>query len=494
MDTPLAKPERIFDRTQEWAALADFASDPAEELRMGVVSGRRRQGKTFLLQALAEVTGGFYFVAEEATERDALRQFGNALSAYLGTGVPLHFAHWDEAFSFVLDRCGDRTIVIDEFPYLIKASPSLPSLLQRDIDASAMTPRAGRTARLLLCGSAMSVMGNLLAGHAPLRGRASLEMIIKPFDYPEAARFWGIDDPQLAVLTHAIVGGTPAYRTRFVDGEAPGSLTDFDDWVVRRVLSQRTPLLREARYLLSDERDIRDGALYHAVLGAIAAGNTTRGGIANYMERKSTDIAHPLAVLEDCQLIRKDTDPFRKGRSFYRIAEPLVRFYEAVMRPSWTRLELGQAAQTWRDSRRRFLSQVVGPHFEELCRDFAIRADQDLFGGVIGDVAAGTIADPANKKQIELDVVVLSPAWPGERRRLLSVGEAKWGEVMGLGHLARLSRARDLIHNQGYDTRDTVLACYSGAGFDEDLRAVAQKEHVLLVGLDHLYTASTTSP
>ncbi len=485
----LDKPERIFNRDQEWAALTEFATDPAPELRLGVVSGRRRQGKTFLLQALAEVTGGFYFVAEEAIERDALRQFGNALSTYLGTGVPPHFAHWDEAFAFTLDRCAGRTVVMDEFPYLINASPALPSLLQRAIDASAITPEGeSQAARVFVCGSAMSVMGGLLAGRAPLRGRASLEMVIKPFDYREAAKFWGIDDPRLAVLMHSIVGGTPAYRTRFVSGEAPGSLADFDDWVVRRVLSQRTPLLREARYLVSDESNIRDGALYHAVLGAIAAGNSTRGGIANYMERKSTDIAHPLAVLEDCQLIRKEMDPFRKGRSFYRIAEPLIRFYEAVMRPSWTRLELGQAAQTWRDSRRRFLSQVVGPHFEELCRDFTIRADQDLFGGIIGEVAAGTVADPAHKKQIELDVVALSPAWPGERRRLLSVGEAKWGEVMGLGHLARLGRARDLIHKQGYDTRDTVLTCYSGAGFDDDLRSVAQQEGVLLIGLDQLYS------
>ena len=190
----------------------------------------------------------------------------------------------------------------------------------------------------------MSVMGQLLDGSEPLRGRASLELIIRPFGYRDAAKFWGIDDPRLAVLVHSIVGGTPAYRREFVGGDSPASLADFDAWVLRTVLNPQLPLFREARYLLADEAEIRDTALYHAVLGAIASGNATRGGIASYIGRKSTDIGHPLAVLEDSQLITRETDPFRKGRSLYRITEPLISFYEAVMRREWTRLERGDTA------------------------------------------------------------------------------------------------------------------------------------------------------
>ena len=58
----------------------------------------------------------------------------------------------------------------------------------------------------------MAVMGGLLSGGAPLRGRASLELVIGPFGYRDAANFWGISDPRLAVLVHSIVGGTPASR------------------------------------------------------------------------------------------------------------------------------------------------------------------------------------------------------------------------------------------------------------------------------------------
>jgi hypothetical protein len=58
---------------------------------------------------------------------------------------------------------------------------------------------------------------------------------------------------------------------------------------------------------------------------------------------------------------------------------------------------------------------------------------------------------------------------------------------MGVEHLDQLRRARQLLAGRGYDTAGTVLACYSAAGFDAELRAGASPSDVLLVGLDDLY-------
>lgn len=191
-------------------------------------------------------------------------------------------------------------------------------------------------------------------------------------------------------------------------------------------------------------------------------------------------------MLEDCGLITREADPFHARRSSFRIAEPLVTFYEAIMRRAWTQLEQRQASRVWRRSAQTFLAQVVGPHFEALCRDWAASADEETFGDLPGEVAAGTVADPVNRSQIQVDVAVLV-AGNGESRRILSLGEAKWGVVMGLRHLDRLRRARDLLSVKGYRTAETWLTCYSGAGFDEDLRATARRERVRLVDLDRLY-------
>jgi uncharacterized protein len=129
---------------------------------------------------------------------------------------------------------------------------------------------------------------------------------------------------------------------------------------------------------------------------------------------------------------------------------------------------------------------VAGPHFETICRDFAIRADPEVVGGLPAEVGAGVVADPANRQQIQVDVAVLAPAEPGKPRKVLSLGEAKWDRVMEHRHVDRLRRARDLLAVKGFDTRETVLACYSGAEFHPDLRA-GHPSDVRLIGLDQLY-------
>ena len=473
------KPARIFARDVEWGHLTAFASGSPGRPQLGVVSGRRRQGKTYLVEALAEQTDGLYFGATQATETESLALFADALGRHLEMAAPPRLNSWDEAISFLfsMERSAGP-IVIDEFPYLSKASPALPSILQREIDRAVSR---GQEIQLLLCGSAMSVMGGLLAGSAPLRGRATLELMVRPFDYQLASQFWQISDPRLAVLLHSVVGGTPAYR-RFVNDDGPRSVEQFDNWLLRTVLSPASPLFREARYLLEEETEIRETALYHSVLAAVATGNNTRSGIANYIGRKATAIAHHLTVLEDSGLLRRDNDVFRSGRSTYRVAEPLVVFYQAIMRQQWGLLESGRARKVWEAARTRFSAQVVGPHFEQLCRDFAVSAPEDLFGGLPAEVGSGVVGDPTRRSQIEVDVVVLAAAIPGEPRRVLSLGEAKWGEVIEPRHIERLRRAKELLRARGYDTESTVLTCYSGAGFAADLGS-----DVLTVGLSDLY-------
>ncbi|MGH3519491.1 MAG: hypothetical protein ACRDQ7_19140 [Haloechinothrix sp.] len=89
---------------------------------------------------------------------------------------------------------------------------------------------------------------------------------------------------------------------------------------------------------------------------------------------------------------------------------------------------------------------------------------------------------------IQVDVIVLGVPDGGAPRRLLSVGEAKWREVMNLGHMARLQQASDHLHRKGLDTRDTIFALYGGAGFDADLRSAAARDPLLLlVDLQTLY-------
>ena len=130
---------------------------------------------------------------------------------------------------------------------------------------------------------------------------------------------------------------------------------------------------------------------------------------------------------------------------------------------------------------------MVGPHFEAVCRDWALASRAGVFGTAPGEVAAGVVADPLRRGQIQVDVAVFAPDEPGRPRRVLSLGEAKRDKVMGTGHLERLRRARDLLAAKGYDTEQTRLTCYSGARFDAELAdRAAGDPRIQLVGLKEL--------
>nr|WP_221473561.1 ATP-binding protein [Planomonospora venezuelensis] len=483
----------MFDREYEWSELTRFVRYPGPEATLGVVSGRRRQGKTFLLDAVCRAAGGFYFAATEAGEAESLHQFGTALARHLGEPVPRRFAHWDEAVEVLMTiaTSGPTPVVIDEFPYLAKVSPHLPSLIQRALGPQGR--RQGGAVRLLLCGSALSFMGSLLAGTAPLRGRASLELVVPTLDYRLAREFWEIGDPALALLVNAVVGGTPAYRREFTLGDTPAGIEDFGPWVVRNALNPGRPLFREARFLLAEEPELRDTALYHGVLSAVAGGNHTRGGIAGYLGRKSTDLGHALTILEDVGMITRDPDAFHGKRSAYRITEPILAFYHAIMRPEWTDLERpGYAVQVWERSQEAFRSRVLGPHFEHLARTWTRwHADAGTLGGLRTRVASGVLPDPAAKTGHEIDVVVFGRDGEG-RESILAIGEAKYGDVIGRGHLERLERLRELlVRRDARAAAGTRLLLFSVAGFMPELREAARtREDLQLVDLDRLYGGS----
>ena len=359
----ISKPAEIFDRDVEWAELVRFASDDRPGATLGVVSGRRRQGKTLLLYELVRATGGFYFGATEATSAESLRRLGEALGQHTDAPGPLRLRRLVErggratrAGPAPPGHRGDRRVSV---PGPSQSGPSV------DHPARPHTRPGG--AHRLPYPPAVVRLGPVVHGRPACRlGPAA--RTCRRWNCP--CRRWTTGPPRPSggsMILHSLPGcspssgARPAYRREYVQDDAPDGPDDFDDWVVRAVLNPARPLFREARYLLAEDPDLRDTALYHSVLSAAAGGNGTRGGIAGYIGRKATDLQHPLTVLEDAGLLIREPDPLRSGRSRYRITEPLIIFYQAVMRPAWTALEQRRGADVWRRSQRRFSSAVLGP-------------------------------------------------------------------------------------------------------------------------------------
>lgn len=486
----LARPGDVFDRVLEWEDLAAFATASGDGLRVAVVHGRRRQGKSFLLRRLAAATGGFYHqaLAEEAAL--ALSRLGDALGGWLQVpGGRLALADWPAAADALAglgrDSVAPVVVVIDELPYLLDRAPELSSALQRAVDESHDQP--GAPVRLILCGSALPAMTELLSGQRALRGRVSTTVRIDPFDYREAAAYWGVTgDWRVAIRLHAIMGGTPGYRD-LLALDPPRGLTDVGRWLAAGVCNPASALFREDDYLLAEERGLADRALYHSVLSAIAAGNRTETKMATMLGRDRQAIGWPLRVLLDAGFVARDEDALRRRRPTYRIAEPIVRFHHVVTRRDLARFEERRAQEAWNDAQTRFATHVLGPHFKDIARQWTIRhASERTTGGRLARVGSTQVNDPAGRSRAEVDVVGIRA---GDSPEVGLLGEAKFSTApVDVGVLGRLERAQDLLAKHATVSQDAKLALFSASGFDRALLAAARgREDVELVDLERLY-------
>lgn len=421
----MEQPADLLDRTREWADLIDFAHLPGHDNRLGLVRGRRRQGKSFLLRRLAQATGGFYYQAVEEERVQALAGFGAALGTYLGVpGGRVAFHTWEDALGAILKlptQNAPALVVLDEFPYLLHHSPELASLLQRAVDGSRDN---GAPIRLVLCGSALSVMASLLTGSQALRGQALTDLVIRPFDYRTAAEYWTIDDAQTAFRVDAVLGGTPGYRDLLV-ARPPQRLEDIAAWLSAGPLNPSSTLFREDEYLLTEERSLSDRALYHSVVTALADGRTSQRAIAAALGREQRAVLHPLKALEDAGFVTRTDDALRDRRPIYSLSDPIVRFHHVITRRDLARFEDRRTAEAWESAQASFRTHVLGPHFEAISRRFVQdHTSESTIGDDAATVGPAVVNDARQKAQHQLDVVVRGRNNSGDSP-VLALGEAK---------------------------------------------------------------------
>jgi uncharacterized protein len=501
----LDKPSDVFDRDAEWTDLTDFARSPLPGMRIAVVYGRRRQGKSYLLRRLTGAVGGLYHLATEQAEPVSLRRFGDSLAAWAGLSAgAFGFGGWEQALRTAMEvmaapsrsrvsRSVPALLVLDEFPYLAQETPGLPSIVQSLYDS--MGPGAGvgtASFRLLLCGSAISVMADLLSGTRALRGRAALELRVRSFGYRAAREYWGIQDPAVAFAHNALIGGTPGYRDLVLDPQVPEDPAELGDWVARNVLRPSMPLFDEARRVVHEDPRIRDTAAYSSVLAAVAAGESSPTKIGGLLGRPATSLAHQLTTLASAGFLDRRHDLLLDRRPVITIADPMVRFHQLVIEPYLADLEAGRARQVWAEAEHTVESKIFGPHFEALAAEWVARYAPREAGLAVGPVGQTIFACREHKVSHEIDVLALArgsrPRSPGAP--VAFVGEAKHRDRRpGLAELHRLQHLRDLLTASGHDATDATLGLFSASGFTDELtvEATASRGKILLATVDDLY-------
>ncbi len=371
--------------------------------------GRRRCGKSRLLQEVLSRRKSVYYLADERAQEIQRPAVARAIEALLPGFAEVEYPDWESLLQrWWREAPGGSVLALDEFPYLAKASGELPSLLQKFIDQN-----RDRGIHLLLCGSSQRMMQGLtLDASAPLYGRAQEVLRIGPLTAGWIGEALSLSQPEQMLQAYAVWGGVPRYWELAADHDSTW------DAVEQLVLDPLGVLYEEPRRLLLD--DLRETAQATSILSLIGAGCHRLSEIAARLGKPATSLTRPLSRLQELGLIRRElpfgASPRSSRKSLYRIDDPFLAFWFRFVEPNRSRLEAGAVRQVKASIQERF-RQHLGVVWEDLVQQCLVHLE---LGGRQWMPGAHWWGAGLDRRYLEVDVLAES----ADGKSLL-IGEAK---------------------------------------------------------------------
>lgn len=348
----------FINRQRELSLLNQrFDSTKAEFV---VIYGRRRIGKSELIDQFTN-NRGIRLLAREESKTLQLRIFAHKLGEFFNDDLlkKTEFTGWDGFFEYLSGRVDERIVIaIDEFPYLVKEDPGLPSILQDYWDNKFKNSNIF----LILCGSRISMMESMVMGYSsPLYGRRTGQLLIKQIPFIHILGY--IKNIKKAVEFYSVYGGTPAYIM-----EADPKKDIFTN-IEHNILSEDSFLYRDVEFVLRQE--LTEPRYYFSILLSLAKGNHRIGLIANDTGLSISIVNKYLSVLIDLQLVYRTvpvTENYKSRKGMYFLADNLFDFWFKFVYPNMEDIEKGKGSSVIETIKPQF-NRYVGRHFENIAQE-----------------------------------------------------------------------------------------------------------------------------
>lgn len=406
----------------------------SNKFEFAVIYGRRRVGKTALINEFSRDKDTIFFTGVETNAKQNLENFSRCIMEYqTGFAVDSSFASFQAALEYVFQLAQKKrlVLVIDEYPYVARASKSFASTLQLLIDKNKDSSKLF----LILCGSSMSYMeDNVLAYKAPLYGRRTAQLKIQPFDFFESCRYFENFSVEDKALAYGIMGGTPQYLMQLDDR------LSIEDNIKNTHLNPASSIFEEPNNLLKQE--VREPAIYNAVITAIATGASKMSEISGKIDEDTSVCATYIKNLISLGIVKKEMPYGEKSgrKTIYSIEDNMFRFWYRFV-PGNTSLISRGAADLAYSRISPELSAYMGGVFEEICKQYLWRL---LLAGKCAvsftELGRWWGTNPKTRTQEEIDIM-------GTDKDSALFGECKWtNDKVDLGVLETLVERSSLFH------------------------------------------------
>ena len=438
-----------------------------------VIYGRRRVGKTTLINEFCKGRKTVYFVAVQSTAKENLEILSAQILAALAPDAPRNpFPSFRDAIDYVFEQAKRERIIfaIDEYPYLANSYQAASSILQAAIDKH----QADSKLFLILCGSSMSFMETQVLGHkSPLYGRRTAQHKLLPFDYLEsAAMLSGFNDEEKITL-YSVTGGIPEYLFRIDNG------LSVQENVQELFFNPAGRLIEEPMNLLKQE--LRMPETYSAIIAAIAGGYSKVNEIATKVDIETSQCSKMLSALVGLGLVRKEhpITELNSKKSIYNLDDLMFVFWYRFVLPELSRIAAGFGGDVCSEVFAGQLPSHMGKAFEECAKQYMWRAmERNVLPFSFRKIGRWWGNNPRERREEEIDFIAFA-----EDQAVF--GECKWRNAqVGEETFEELTRKAGLFRNFA----KIHFMLISKSGFTDAMihRAGIQK-NIILVGIEDMF-------
>ncbi|MCR5357575.1 MAG: AAA family ATPase [Lachnospiraceae bacterium] len=435
---------------------------------MTVLYGRRRVGKTKLINKFMKEHDckNISFTAVEREESELLSMMTESVLMALAPDMVgnVSFNDFEKLFEYIGRQAEKERIIffIDEYPYLAKKCPYIQSVLQKVIDEKW---KKGELF-FILCGSLVSFMKEEVLGkEAPLHGRSSLELKLRPFNYLETAEFLeGFSNEEKAIC-YGLTNGVAKYIEQF----------DADISLEENIIEQFYSVggyFTEEQVKTVVTGDKQDPALYNTIISAVATGHTKNSEIATYIG--SDDVTYPLKVLVGAELLERRV----AKKPYYVLNDSMLQFWFKYVNRAISLINAGNGDVYYHSNVKEHLHDFMGKVFEKMAKEYLMlnagRNGLPILTEIV-DYQTSVLDEEKKPKQIEIDLLGKND------KNILLAGECKFRNSP-----FDKEELENLMNKVKYIPANNPLICiFSLSGFTDYVKKNSGK--CKLIGIDEMY-------